>query len=755
MKNGRVRCLGIALSAAVILGCQVPAAAAQEDTASEQAAGVWQQEETTAPETEDQETKEDGEQLLTENEGQTAEGTEETGEAETDGDTQREETDSLPQGETGGENGNDGNAVPPVTEGGEETAGTGSDSSGETTPAPTPTPEETPSVSLPQTENGWISEKQEDSDRVIWVLYKDSQIQELWTWEQTGNWFVYDSQDTLLEKPGIPADGYHQIGDWTFFLKEGVPQTGWQLNEKKNGWLYCLEKAGENPMALGAVQDPAERTGIQKINGAQYYLQKDGTFLKNTKVDQNGTRYVLGADGKVTRSYKPVKEQWIKNSTGWWYQHEDGSYPANCWEKIGGRWYSFDGRGYMRSGGWYQENGVWYYLENSGAAAEGWRKVGSSWYYLEPGTARMKTGWYQVKGIWYYSDASGRMYEQGWHWIGSHWFYMDVNGHMLTGWQYLNGHWFYMNASGYMTTGWQFVNGHWYYMNGSGHMLTGWQYLNGHWFYMDGSGHMLTGWQYIGGKWYYMNKDGYMLTGWQKIRNVWYYMDASGRMLTGWQKIGGTWYYMDGSGHMLTGWQKIGGKWYYMDGNGHMVTGWLKLGSDWYYLGSDGAMYANRWIGSYYLGADGKWDEDKKGDQLDILLQQVIDQVTTPAMSQEGKLRACYDYVVNSFSYERKYSFQNVSGWERTYALEMLTKRKGNCYNFAATFGCLAEKLGYSVNTIAGATGARGGGWTPHSWVEINMGGTVYIFDPEMEHANGYDLWKKTYATSVLRYKKF
>ena len=66
-------------------------------------------------------------------------------------------------------------------------------------------------------------------------------------------------------------------------------------------------------------------------------------------------RYVLGADGKVQESYKPVKEQWMRNSTGWWYQREDGTYPKNCWEKIGGRLYSFDANGYMRSGGWYLE----------------------------------------------------------------------------------------------------------------------------------------------------------------------------------------------------------------------------------------------------------------------------------------------------------------------------------------------------------------------------------------------------------------
>ena len=466
---------------------------------------------------------------------------------------------------------------------------------------------------------------------------------------------------------------------------------------------------------------------------------------------------MLGTDGKVTKSYKPVTERWMQNGNGWWYQHEDGTYPKNCWERIGGRLYSFDASGYMRSGGWYLENGTWYYLESSGAASEGWIQLNGTWYYLQPGTGKMQTGWYQVGSTWYYSDGSGAMYEGGWHLIGGSWYYMNGSGAMLTGWQNLGGTWYYLKDSGAMATGWQLVDGTWYYMNGSGAMYGGgWHLIGGSWYYMNGSGAMQTGWIRLGSTWYYLKDSGAMATGWQQVKGTWYYLDGSGAMLTGWQQIGGTWYYMNGSGAMLTGWQQIGGSWYYLTGSGAMATGWLQLGDDWYYLGSDGAMYANRWYGNYYLTADGTWDPDREGDQLDTLLQQVIDQVTTQAMSQEGKLRACYDYVVNTFSYERKYNFSNAAGWQRQYALEMLTKGRGNCYNFAATFGCLAEKLGYSnVRTIAGMTGKAGGGWTPHSWVEIDMNGTTYIFDPEMEHANGYDLWKKTYATSPLRYQKF
>jgi len=60
----------------------------------------------------------------------------------------------------------------------------------------------------------------------------------------------------------------------------------------------------------------------------------------------------------------PVMSQagtWKKNSTGWWWQEDNGSWPANQWKYIHGTWYAFDGNGYMRTG-WYWDGRFWYYL---------------------------------------------------------------------------------------------------------------------------------------------------------------------------------------------------------------------------------------------------------------------------------------------------------------------------------------------------------------------------------------------------------
>lgn len=50
-----------------------------------------------------------------------------------------------------------------------------------------------------------------------------------------------------------------------------------------------------------------------------------------------------------------MASQWQQNATGWWYQNDDGTWPANGWQWIDGNGdgvaecYYFDGNGYMLS----------------------------------------------------------------------------------------------------------------------------------------------------------------------------------------------------------------------------------------------------------------------------------------------------------------------------------------------------------------------------------------------------------------------
>ena len=259
----------------------------------------------------------------------------------------------------------------------------------------------------------------------------------------------------------------------------GHNYSGWNLTKKET----CTEAGSQEKVCAncGDVITQAIPATGHKYGSWKVTRKATGTVT--------GIREKVCANcgAKITEKIPVLSGTWKKDSTGWWYQWSDRSYPVKMFLKISGKTYYFNASGYM------------------------------------------VTGWQYIGGKWYYFDGSGAMVT-GWQYLGGKWYYMNSSGVMLTGKQYIGGKWYYFNGSGAMVTGWQYIGGKWYYFNGSGAMVTGWQYIGGKWYYMNSSGVMLTGWQYLGGKWYYLNGSGAMVTGWQTINGVRYYFDASGAM---------------------------------------------------------------------------------------------------------------------------------------------------------------------------------------------------------------------------------
>ncbi|MBS6195309.1 MAG: peptidoglycan DD-metalloendopeptidase family protein [Clostridiales bacterium] len=363
--------------------------------------------------------------------------------------------------------------------------------------------------------------------------------------------------DTENNDSADSADSDHE-SDNTVPIPEPVYTEGWITTangnrwQKKDGSIACNAWVTSNGKKYYLGHDGAVQTGWLQLDSKWYYLNADGTAAENCWIDT----YYIDSNGIWDTSKTWHQPGWQKNRTGWWWQDEDGSYPAAQWKLIHHTWYYFFPSGYM---------------------ATGWQYINGSWYYLAP------------------------------------------SGAMATGWQYINGTWYYLNPSGAMTTGWQYINGTWYYLNSSGAMTTGWQYINDKWYYLTSSGAMATGWQYINGSWYYLNPSGAMTTGWQYINNKWYYLDASGAMTTGWRLINGIWYYLNGSGDMATGWLSLKNIYYYLEDSGAMAQNiWKEMDGKWYYFTSSGAMARNTWIGECYVDNTGAWIENPDTDNLFI-----------------------------------------------------------------------------------------------------------------------------------------
>ena len=133
------------------------------------------------------------------------------------------------------------------------------------------------------------------------------------------------------------------------------------------------------------------------------------------------------------------------------------------------------------------------------------------------------------------------------------------------------------------------------------------------------SSHALAaqGWVKTGNTWYFYNQNGTL------ARNAWagnYWLGADGRMVTNaWVDNGR--YYVDGNGAWVKGahrqaevkkqgWVQNGSAWnYYYQGN-IVRNSWV--GS--YWLGNDGRMATSSWVdgGRYYVGSNGAWVRDAK-----------------------------------------------------------------------------------------------------------------------------------------------
>lgn len=122
-----------------------------------------------------------------------------------------------------------------------------------------------------------------------------------------------------------------------------------------------------------------------------YYFRVRALGLKSkdttdwTESDEVTFDYALSSSSSSNNNSPAAATGWRSDSTGWWYQYADGSYPVNAWLYVDNNWFHFDGRGYMQTG-WLYDNGQYYYLNPVSDGSQG----------------RMITGWYWVDGQCYY-----------------------------------------------------------------------------------------------------------------------------------------------------------------------------------------------------------------------------------------------------------------------------------------------------------------------------------------------------------------
>lgn len=161
-----------------------------------------------------------------------------------------------------------------------------------------------------------------------------------------------------------------------------------------------------------------------------------------------------------------------------------------------------------------------------------------------------------------------------------------------------------------------------------------------------------------------------------------------------------------------------------------------------YHIDGGGAMLADGELDGFRFGPDGVYTSGNTA--LDGYVTAVLRALgeEAPEADALSLLRGAYDYARDSFTYRRKDAFAfGATDWEIDCAVEMFSTAHGNCYNYAAVFWALARGLGYDARAISGTISRTD---QPHAWVEIEIDGINYVFDPETEMAyrvKGDDKW--------------
>ncbi len=315
---------------------------------------------------------------------------------------------------------------------------------------------------------------------------------------------------------------------------------------------------------------------------------------------------------------------------------------------------------------------------------------------------------------------------------------------LVKGWYTLEDGKRYFNSKGRMVTGLVKISGKNYYFNDNGVMKTGFVTFKEGKRYFGSDGVMCTGLTKVSKKTYYFNSKGIMQTGWVDFKEGKrrFHLET-GVMLTGKKKISGKYYYFNSNGIRKTGWVTIdGNKYYFSKKTAEMLKGWNKISGEYYYFNSSGKMAKSTIVGNYYVLSDGTRAESAAVSYA----VKAVKNATNSKMTQEQKLKACYNWIIKNFYYERDYQdpAKLKNNWTKSYAEYAFQKKRGNCYKYASAMGYCAEILGYDARVAYGKI-ASGNSRTNHGWTEIKINGTYYIFDTVQADYYKGNYYKRTY----------
>ena len=255
----------------------------------------------------------------------------------------------------------------------------------------------------------------------------------------------------------------------------------------------------------------------------------------------------------VSSSDALAAQGWVKTGNTWYFYNQNGTLARNTWS--GNYWLGADGR--MVTNAWV--DGGRHYVGSNGLWVKGAQKPAATKPEVK------KQGWVQNGSAWNYYY-QGNIVRNAW--VGSYW--LGADGRMATSSWVDNGR-YYVGANGVLDKTVKKQE---------------------------------------------TPKPEVKKNGWVKEGSTWYYYENGTLARNKW--ISST-YWVGADGKMATSSWVDGGR-YYVGANGAWVKdakkpeaakpvekkqGWVKEGNAWYFY-YQGQITRNAWVGSYWLGADGK-----------------------------------------------------------------------------------------------------------------------------------------------------
>lgn len=194
----------------------------------------------------------------------------------------------------------------------------------------------------------------QDDEYGRWLSFGDSTFPTSTWLKVEGKWYYFNKSGYVVKSTWI---GDYYLGEDGVMYEDRKTPDGYYVN--KNGKKLI---SGWNSNNVGKWYEDEygnyPTSQWKYIDGYWYYFNNYGFMLEDT-VTPDG--YTVDKEGRWIKIPK-----WKRNSTGWWYDYGDYTYPSSKWEKINGKYYYFDDRGYMLSSRWVGN----YYVGSDGAMYE-------------------------------------------------------------------------------------------------------------------------------------------------------------------------------------------------------------------------------------------------------------------------------------------------------------------------------------------------------------------------------------------------